>query len=200
MSKNQSKTKLPEEIFLGKLDSRLEKLDLIEIQKKSWQKFIDFDLKEIISEFFPIYDFTEKRFVLEFIDLFFGEPRYSLDLCLKKKLTYDVPVYLRLRLINKKTGEKKEQDVYFFNLPKMTERGTFIINGIERAIINQLVRSPGVYFTAEVNKITGVTLYNAEIRPYIGAWIDVTLNKNNLIEMKINKKRKFLATTFIKAF
>jgi len=200
MNKTQSKTKLPEEIFLGELDSRLEKLDLIEIQKKSWQKFIDFDLKEIISEFFPIYDYTEKRFVLEFIDIFFGEPRYSLDLCLKKKLTYDVPVYLRLRLINKKTGEKKEQDVYFFNLPKMTERGTFIINGIERAIINQLVRSPGVYFTAEVNKITGVTLCNAEIRPYIGAWIDVTLNKNNLIEMKINKKRKFLVTTFIKSF
>jgi len=200
MSKNKLKNKLPNEIFLGKLDSRLEKLDFIEIQKKSWQAFVDFYLKEIITEFFPIYDYTEKRFILEFIDLFFGEPRFPLDLCLKKKLTYDVPVYLRLRLINKKTGQKKEQDVYFFNLPKMTNRGTFIINGIERAIINQLVRSPGVYFTAEVNKITGVTLYNAEIRPYIGAWIDLTLNKNNLIEMKINKKRKFLATTFIKAF
>ena len=200
MNKDQSQKKPLREIFLGKIDSILEKLDLIEIQKKSWQKFIDVDLKEIVSEFFPIHDYTEKRFVLEFIDLFFGEPRYSLDLCLKKKLTYDLPVYLRLRLVNKKTGEKKEQDVYFFNLPKMTERGTFIINGIERAIINQLVRSPGVYFTAEVNKITGVTLYNAEIRPYIGAWIDLTLNKNNLIEMKINKKRKFLATTFIKVF
>jgi len=200
MIKNQLKNGPLNEIFLGSLDPKLEELDLIEIQKKSWNDFVNFQLKEILTEFFPIYDYTERRFILEFIDLFFGQPRYPLDLCLKKKLTYDVPVYLRLRLINKKTGQKKEQDVYFFNLPKMTNRGTFIINGIERAIISQLVRSPGVYFTAEVNKITGVTLYNAEIRPYIGAWIDITLSKNNLIEMKINKKRKFLATTFIKTF
>ena len=200
MNNIKSKIKPQDETFLGKKDLNLEKLDLIEIQKKSWQNFIDHGLKETISEFFPINDYTEKKFTLEFIDLIFGEPRFSLDLCLKKKLTYDTPVYLKLKLINKKTGEKKEQINYFFNLPKMTDRGTFIINGIERAIINQLVRSPGVYFTAEVNKITGVTLYNAEIRPYIGAWIDITLNKNNLIEMKVNKKRKFLITTFLKSF
>ena len=82
----------------------------------------------------------------------------------------------------------------------MTDRGTFIINGIERAIINQIVRSPGVYFTAEIDKTTGLTLYNAEIRPYIGAWLDLTINKNGLIEMKINKKRKFLSTVFLKVF
>jgi len=200
MNNIKPKIKPQEETFLGKKDLNLEKLDLIEIQKKSWQNFINKGLKEIISEFFPINDYTEKKFTLEFIDIIIGEPRFSLDLCLKKKLTYDVPVYLKLKFINKKTGEEKEQINYFFNLPKMTTRGTFIINGIERAIINQLVRSPGVYFTAEVNKITGITLYNAEIRPYIGAWIDITLNKNNLIEMKVNKKRKFLITTFIKSF
>src|SRR3989344_807523 len=82
----------------------------------------------------------------------------------------------------------------------MTDRGTFIINGIERVVINQLVRSPGVYFTAEIDKTTGLTLYNAEIRPYIGAWLDLTINKNGLIEMKINKKRKFLSTVFLKVF
>ena len=82
----------------------------------------------------------------------------------------------------------------------MTNRGTFIINGIERAIINQIVRSPGVYFTAEIDKTTGLTLYNAEIRPYIGAWLDMTINKNGLVEMKINKKRKFLSTVFLKIF
>src|SRR3989344_5052618 len=82
----------------------------------------------------------------------------------------------------------------------MTDRGTFIINGIERVVINQLVRSPGVYFTAEIDKTTGLTLYNAEIRPYIGAWLDITLNKNNLIEMKVNKKRKFLATVLLRSF
>ncbi|MCX7955791.1 MAG: DNA-directed RNA polymerase subunit beta [Patescibacteria group bacterium] len=196
--KSQKKEK--NNLFLGNKDLFLEEINLIDVQKKSWENFINFDLKETLEEFFPIDDYTEKKFSLFFEDVYFGEPRYSIDLCLKKKLTYDVPVYLKLKLVNKKTGSEKKQDVYFFNLPKMTERGTFIINGIERAIINQIVRSPGVYFTAEIDKTTGLTLYNAEIRPYIGAWIDITINKNNLIEMKINKKRKFLATTFIKIF
>jgi len=187
-------------LLLGKEDKDLDKFDLIEIQKKSWKNFIDISIREIINEFFPIDDYTKKKFTLSFEDLYFGEPRYSLDLCLKKKLTYDVPVYLKLSLLNKKTGVEKSQDVYFFNLPKMTNRGTFIINGIERAIINQIARSPGVYFTAEIDKTTRQTLYNAEIRPYIGAWIDLTINKNNLIEMKVNKRRKFLATVFLKVF
>ncbi len=187
-------------LLLGKEDKYLEKLDLIEIQKESWKKFISTSIREIINEFFPINDYTGKKFTLSFRDLYFGEPRYTLDLCLKKKLTYDVPVYLKLTLLNKKTGAEKSQDVYFFNLPKMTDRGTFIINGIERAIINQIARSPGVYFTAEIDKVTRQTLYNAEIRPYIGAWIDITINKNNFIEMKVNKRRKFLATVFLKVF
>jgi len=201
MSKlDKSKNKLPKNIFLGKGDPLIKEFDLIEVQKKSWKKFIEKDLKDILNEFFPIDDYTGKKFTLFFDDLYFDKPRYPLALCLQKKLTYDTPVYLKFRLLNKKTGSEKKQDVYFFNLPKMTERGTFIINGIERAIINQLVRSPGVYFTAEIDKTTGLTLYNAEVRPYIGAWLDVTINKNNLIEMKVNKKRKFLATVFIKAY
>ncbi len=201
MSKtNKTQTNQKESMFLGKKDDLLEEINLIDVQKQSWKNFLEKDLKEIIQEFFPIDDYTGKKFTLFFEDIYFGEPRYSLELCLKKKLTYDMPVYLKLCLLNKKTGVEKKQDVYFFNLPKMTDRGTFIINGIERAVINQIVRSPGVYFTAEIDKTTGLTLYNAEIRPYIGAWIDITINKNNLIEMKVNKKRKFLATTFIKIF
>jgi len=188
-------------LFLGKENkNKLEELDLIAVQKESWNHFLNKNLKETLEEFFPINDYTEKKFTLFLEDLFFGEPRYPLDLCLKKKLTYDTPVYLKLRLLNKKNNSEKNQDVYFFNLPKMTKRGTFIINGIERAIINQIVRSPGVYFTAEVDKTTGLTLYNAEIRPYIGAWIDLTINKTSLIEIKINKKRKFLISTFLKIF
>ncbi len=197
---NKLNTKPQKELLLGNIDKNLDKLNLIEVQKKSWEKFITVELREILNEFFPIEDYTGKKFTLYFEDLFFGEPRYPLELCLQKKLTYDTPVYVKLRLVNKKTGAERQQDVYFFNLPKMTDRGTFIVNGIERAIINQIVRSPGVYFTAEIDKTTGLTLYNAEIRPYIGAWIDITLNKNNLVEMKVNKKRKFLATVFLKAF
>jgi len=187
-------------INLGQEDKQLESFDLIEVQRESWSTFINGDLKQIISDFFPIDDYTGKKFSLSFEDLYFGKPRYDIDLCIKKKLTYDTPLYLTLRLTNKKTGTERKQDVYFFNLPKMTSRGTFIINGVERAIINQIVRSPGVYFTAEIDKVTGLTLYNAEIRPYIGAWLDITINKNNFIEMKVNKKRKFLATVLLKVF
>jgi len=201
MTKSSNSHSSPQKfLLLGKEDKDLEKFDLIEIQKLSWKKFIEVSLREIINEFFPIDDYTGKKFTLYFKDLYFGEPRYDLQLCLSKKLTYDIPVYLKLTLLNKKTGSEKTQDVYFFNLPKMTDRGTFIVNGIERAIINQIARSPGVYFTADIDKVTRQTLYNAEIRPYIGAWIDLTINKNNLIEMKVNKRRKFLATVFLKVF
>ncbi len=188
------------ELLLGKKEPKLEELDLIEVQKNSWDNFLKVSLKEILDEFFPIDDYTGKKFTLFFDGIFFGETRHPLPLCLAKKLTYDVPVYLKLRLLNKRTNNEKRQDVYFFNLPKMTDRGTFIINGVERVVINQLVRAPGVYFTAEIDKSTGLTLYNAEIRPYIGAWLDVTINKNNLIEIKVNKKRKFLASVLIKTF
>lgn len=198
---NKIKPHINQKIFsLGKEDKKIEEINLIEVQKQSWEKFLNFNLKETLKEFFPIDDYTGKKLTLSFEDIYFGEPRYDIELCLKKKLTYDFPVYAKLTLLNKKTGAEKKQDVYLFNLPKMTDKGTFIINGIERAIINQIVRSPGVYFTAEIDKTTGLTLYNAEIRPYIGAWIDITINKHNLIEMKINKKRKFLATIFLKIF
>jgi len=187
-------------IFLGKEEENLNKLDFIEIQRDSWKKFLDVEVRATLEEFFPIEDYTGKKFTLYFEDLYFDKPRYTIDLCFKKKLTYDFPVYVKVRLVNKKTGTEKKQDVYFFNLPKMTDRGTFIINGIERGVINQIVRSPGVYFTAEIDKATGLTLYNAEIRPYIGSWLDFTINKNGIIEGKINKKRKFLASAFLRIF
>lgn len=201
MSKTDKPQIIPRKsLTLGREHDNLEEINLIEVQKESWKNFNEVLLKETLEEFFPVDDYTGKKFTLYFDGLFYGESRYPLELCLKKKLTYDTPVYLKLRLLNKKTGHEKKQDVYFFNLPRMTSRGTFIINGIERAIINQIVRSPGVYFTAEIDKATGLTLYNAEIRPYIGAWIDITINKNNVIEMKVNKKRKFLSSVFLRLF
>lgn len=190
----------PHELLLGKEEAQIKNFDLIEVQKTSWKKLLDNDLKQILTEYFPIDDYTGKKFTLTFEDLFFGEPRYPLELCLQKKLTYDQPVYLKLKLINKKNNSEKEQDVYFFNVPIMTDKGTFIINGIERAIISQITRAPGIYFTAEIDKATGLTLYNAEIRPYIGAWLDLTINKYGLLEMKVNKKRKVLASVFLKLF
>lgn len=199
MTKNNSTQPL-KQVILGTKEHHLDTFDLIEVQKNSWTQFLEHDLKQIISEFFPIDDYTGKKFTLIFDDLFFGKPTYDSELCFEKKLTYDVPVYLKLRLVNKKTNTEKEQDVYFFNLPIMTDRGTFIINGIERAIISQIVRSPGIYFTAEIDKTAGSTTYNAEVRPFIGAWLDFTINKQGLIEIKVNKKRKMLASVFLKLF
>ena len=187
-------------LLLGTKESALEKLDLIQVQKESWKHFEEVLLKQTISGFFPIEDYTGKKFSLHFVDYSFGKPRYDIELCKIKKLTYDRPVYLKLQLNNKREDQTKVQDVYLCNLPIMTDRGTFIINGIERAVISQIVRSPGVYFTAEIDKSTGLTLYNAEIRPYIGAWLDFTINKQGVIEAKINRKRKMLGTVFLKLF
>jgi len=183
---------------VGKLDD-LSHFDLIEIQKNSWQHFLDNELESILHEFFPIEDYTKKNFSLELISVSHGEPRFTEDECIDKKLTYQFPVYVKVKLINKKQGTESTQDVYFFNLPKMTSMGTFIINGIQRGVISQIVRAPGVYFTAEVDKTTGATVYNAEVRPYIGAWLDFTISKHNLIEAKINKKRKFFATSLLRS-
>lgn len=201
MAKNSSSHDLnPSKILLGTEESFIEKFDLIDVQKDSWKQFMDHDLKSIIQEFFSIDDYTGKKLTLHFEDIVVGEAKYPLDLCMQKKLTYDRPVYLRLTIENKKTGVTKSQDVYLFNVPIMTDRGTFIVNGIERAIISQIVRSPGMYFTAEIDKTTGITLYNVEIRPYVGSWIDIGINKHGIIEIKINKRRKMYASVFLKLF
>jgi len=198
-SKSKTQTQ-PTNILLGTEEKHLKDFDLIAVQKESWQRFLDIELKDTVKEFFPIDDYTGKKLTLHFENIIFGEPQHDLKLCLTKKLTYDRPVYLRLSIENKKTGQTKTQDVYFFNVPIMTDRGTFIINGIERAIISQIARSPGIYFTAEIDKNTGITLFNSEIRPYIGSWIDININKYGIVEVKINKRRKMLASVFLKLF
>ncbi len=200
MTPKNTSSNSTQHILLGTEETFIKQFNLIEVQKKFWQRFVDKDLKQIVQEFFPIEDYTGKKLTLHFEDIVYGEPRYDLNICYEKKLTYDRPVYLKLTIENKKTGKSKSQDVYFFNLPIMTDKGTFVINGIERAIISQIVRSPGMYFTAEIDKTTGLTLYNAEIRPYVGSWIDLNINKYGIIEVKINKRRKILASVFLKLF
>lgn len=200
MSKDhKTKNQSSERVFLGKRD-HLEEIDMIEIQKNSWNEFLNHGLKNILHEFFPIEDYSKKNYILELEDIYFGDPRHTIEECYDKKLTYFFPVYIKVKLLNRRRNTEKKQDIYFLNLPKMTERGTFVINGIERAVISQIVRSPGVYFTAEIDKTTGATVYNSEFRPFIGAWLDFTISKNNIIEAKINKKRKFLATSFVRSF
>src|SRR3989338_6426039 len=174
-------------------------LDLLKLQKDSYKWFEEKGIGEILSEVSPIDDFTGKNWTLEFKDYRIGKASNSPEQCSVKGLTYDAPLYVKATLTNKKTEEKINQEVFLGDIPKMTDKGTFIINGIERAIVSQLVRSPGVFFTATQDPVTGQTLYTAEIRPVHGSWLEFSTTRYGTITVKIDRRRKFLATTFLRA-
>jgi len=186
-------------IVWGKDFSLLPNLDLLQIQKNSYQWFLDEGIKEILNEISPIDDFTEKNWTLELKDYRLGKASTTPENALLKGITYDSPLYVETTLTNKKTDAKYNQEVFLGDIPLMTERGTFIINGIERAVVNQLVRSPGVFFTATPDNVTGKTLYMAEIRPVHGSWLEFTTTRHETIMVKIDRRRKFLSTTFLRA-
>ncbi len=183
----------------GKEFSLLPKLDLLAVQKQSYQWFLEKGIKEVLEEISPIDDFTEKNWTLELKDYRLGKATNTPEIALSKGITFDAPLYVNAVLTNKKTGAKYDQEVFLGDIPQMTDRGTFVINGIERAVVNQLVRSPGAFFTATVDNVTGKTLYNAEIRPVHGSWLEFTTTRHETIMVKIDRRRKFLATTFLRA-
>jgi DNA-directed RNA polymerase subunit beta len=183
----------------GKTYSSLPKIDLLSIQKESYKWFLEKGIKEVLDEISPIEDFTEKNWTLVLKDYRMGKPSNTPDTCLFKGLTYDAPLYVNATLINKKTNGEIKQEVFLGDIPQMTERGTFIVNGIERAVVNQLVRSPGVYFTAVQDNVTGKNLYVAETRPVHGSWLEFTTTRHETIMVKIDRRRKFLASTFLRA-
>ncbi len=183
----------------GKSYSRLPKFDLLAIQKESYKWFTDIAISEIIKEISPIDDFTEKNWTLSLDEYRFGKPSTTPHIALSKGITFDSPLYVKATLTNKKTGKTQTQEVFLGDIPQMTERGTFIINGIERAVVNQLVRSPGAFFTAIPDPVTGKTLYVAEIRPTHGSWLEFATTRHETITVKIDRRRKFLATTFLRA-
>ncbi|HOZ80817.1 MAG TPA: DNA-directed RNA polymerase subunit beta, partial [Candidatus Woesebacteria bacterium] len=183
----------------GKTHQALPKLDLIQIQKESWKEFISKELSETIHSISPVSDYTGNNWQLELGELTFEPPTISPDMAKKKGLNYTIPVHVNAKLTNKRTNDTKEEKVFFLNLPTMTDEGTFIINGIERGVINQLVRSPGVYFTAEVDPATGKSLYNAEIRPVRGSWLEFFVGKKDVIFARIDRKKKFPATILLRA-
>jgi DNA-directed RNA polymerase subunit beta len=145
----------------GKHFPVLPPLDLLTVQKESYKWFEDKGIGEVLQEISPIDDFTGKNWSLTLKDYRIGKPTNDPQLCLVKGLTYDAPLYVKATLLNKKTGAEIDQEVFLGDVPRMTERGTFIVNGIERAIVNQLVRSPGVFFTSTRDVVTGQTLYTA---------------------------------------
>lgn len=153
----------------ARINEILEVPNLIEIQQKSYEWFLEEGLREMFQDISPIQDFTG-NLVLEFIDYSLGEPKYTVDDAKERDVTYAAPLRVKVRLINKETGEVKEQEVFMGDFPLMTETGTFIINGAERVIVSQLVRSPSVYFSTKVDK-NGKKMYTATVIPNRGAWL-----------------------------
>ncbi len=198
-NKNNKESKTLVRKNWGKTYSSLPKLDLLSIQKESYKLFIEKGIKDVLGEISPIEDFTEKNWTLILKDYRFGKPSNTPETCLLKGLTFDAPLYVNATLINKKTNGEISQEVFLGDIPQMTKRGTFIVNGIERAVVNQLVRSPGVYFTAVQDNVTGKNLYMGEIRPVHGSWLEFTTTRHETIMVKIDRRRKFLASTFLRA-
>lgn len=173
--------------------------DLVEIQRASFRWFLEAGLIEELNSFSPISDYTGKL-ELHFIgkDYKLKRPKYDVDEAKRRDSTYAVQMYVPTRLINKETGEIKEQEVFIGDLPLMTDRGTFIINGAERVIVNQIVRSPGVYYKSEIDK-NGRRTYSASLIPNRGAWLKFETDKNDLVWVRIDKTRKLSAQVLLKA-
>jgi DNA-directed RNA polymerase subunit beta len=175
----------------------LEVPNLIEIQQKSYQWFLETGLREMFQDISPITDFTG-NLVLEFIDYSLGEPKYTVDDAKERDVTYAAPLRVKVRLINKETGEVKEQEVFMGDFPLMTETGTFIINGAERVIVSQLVRSPSVYFNTKVDK-NGKKNYSATVIPNRGAWLELETDAKDIIYVRIDRTRKIPVTVLVRA-
>jgi DNA-directed RNA polymerase subunit beta len=184
----------------AKLPQVLDIPNLIEIQLDSFRRFQEEGIKQLLEEITPIEDFTGNRLELSFIGYELREPRYNEQECSQHDQTYSAPLYVKARLLVKATGEIKEPfDLFFGDIPIMTARGTFITTGTERVIVSQLLRSPGVYFTAGEDATTGRTLCSASLIPSRGAWLEFETNSRNIISVKIDGKRKIPVTTLLRA-
>ena len=182
----------------AKINEVLEMPNLIEVQKNSYEWFLKQGLKEVFSDVAAISDYTG-NLVLDFVDYRIDdEPKYTVAECKERDVTYAAPLRVTARLLNKETGEVKEQEIFMGDFPLMTESGTFVINGAERVIVSQLVRSPGVYFNDSYDK-TGKKLYASTINPNRGAWLEYETDSNDFFYVRIDKNRKIPITTFIRA-
>jgi len=172
--------------------------DLIEIQKKSYEWLFKDGIRELFEEVSPVKDFIGRDLELYFLDYYLDEPKFDENTAKSKNLTFEAPLRVKARLINKRTAETKEQEIYLGDFPLMTDRGTFIVNGIERVVVSQLVRSAGVFFTSELTR--GRKLFGAKIIPNRGAWLELETDSSNVIWIKIDRKRKVAVTSLLRAF
>ena len=187
-----------ERTSFAKIPEVLEIPDLISIQKESFKCFKKDGLASIFRDVSPIEDFTGTMAV-EFGDHTFGDPKFDVEECKEKDMNYSAPLFVDVRLINRNTGEIKEQSVFMGDFPLMTDKGTFIFNGTERVVVSQLVRSPGVYFDVEVDKDTNRILHNGKIIPSRGAWLELEIDKKETLGVRIDRKRKQPVTALLQA-
>ena len=192
-----TKPKSGERIFFTEGDQALPIPDLTAHQKDSWNDFVKNGLREVFAELNPIDDYTGQKLSLRFKDYYFKDPKETEQQAKYNLATYEAPLHVLVELENKVTGEKKEQDIYFGDYPWMTNRATFIINGTERVIVSQLIRSAGVFFNAETIGLK--RYYGAKVIPGRGAWLEFETAANNAINVKIDRRRKIPVTTFLRA-
>jgi DNA-directed RNA polymerase subunit beta len=183
----------------AKLSETLEIPDLIQVQLDSFRWFQEEGLRELFEEISPIQDYTGTRLELHFVDYEFREPLHSISECLERGLTYSSPIHVTAQLVVKETGEIKQQELYFGDFPLMTDAGTFIISGVERVVVNQLTRFPGVYFTLDRDSSSGRELCFAKLVAEHGAWLDFDTSNRDVISVKVSGKRKIPITTLLRA-
>ncbi len=171
---------------------------LTEVQLRSFEWFKHDGLRELFAEISPIVSFN-KNLELHFGDFYFGEPKYPEDECRERDITFSSPLWVKVKLVNRDTGEISEQEVFMGDFPLMTESATFIINGSERVVVSQLIRSPGVYFTVEEDRSTGRDLAGAKMIPSRGAWLEFETSKRDIISVKVDRKRKLPVTILLRA-
>ncbi|MCH6268785.1 DNA-directed RNA polymerase subunit beta, partial [Bacillus sp. FJAT-50051] len=181
----------------ARISEVLELPNLIEIQTSSYQWFLDEGLREMFQDISPIEDFTG-NLSLEFIDYSLGDPKYSVEESKERDVTYSAPLRVKVRLVNKETGEVKDQDVFMGDFPLMTETGTFVINGAERVIVSQLVRSPSVYFSGKTDK-NGKKGYTATVIPNRGAWLEYETDAKDVVYVRIDRTRKLPVTVLLRS-
>ena len=195
-----SSTPVPGRVSYARIVEKREIPDLIELQVRSFAWFVEKGLRELFDEISPIRDFTAKVMELQFLDFEFGDAKYSELECRTRDLTFSRPLYVQVELLIKETGEIQRQRVYMGDYPWMTHLGTFIINGAERVVVSQLVRSPGVYYGKVEDPASGRDLFTAKVIPNRGAWLEFeTSARGDLLSVKVDRKRKIAATTLLRA-
>ena len=192
-------TEQPDYKAFNSISNNVDVPSLVQVQVNSFQWLKTDGLKDLLQEISPIEDFSGGRFDLKFLSHEIRKPKNTERECRTREITYSAPLYVTVQLVIKETGEVKEQTLFFGDLPMMTQNGTFVINGAERVVVSQLVRSPGAYFTTKTDPATGRELCSAKLIPYRGAWVELETSNKDLLSVKVDRKRKAPISTLLRA-